>query len=180
MIKVFFSPKGACFKRPKNASKISFSKASRGSWASEAPGNRPAASQPPACPVSSAGPPRCRCPAAPAPPASAGSCGPPCCGRANSAGRVTRLPAGSQKPLQGWQDGRHLRAAQRLPRLMEGQYERPANHLYSVIAALCEEIARTATGAAEHSGLGFLWAVPLSTKNGEEAPPAFAFKKRCH
>ena len=55
-------------------------KASRGSWASEAPGSRPAASQPPACPVSSAGPPRCRCPAAPAAPASAGSPGPPCCG----------------------------------------------------------------------------------------------------
>ena len=34
-------------------------KASRGSWASEAPGSRPAASQPPAC-VSSAGPPRRR------------------------------------------------------------------------------------------------------------------------
>ena len=50
---------------------------SRGSWASEAPGSRPAASQPPACPVSSAGPPRCRCPAAPAAPASAGSRGPP-------------------------------------------------------------------------------------------------------
>ena len=55
-------------------------KASRGSWASEAPGSRPAASQPPAC-VSSAGPPHCRCPAAPAAPASAGSPGPPCCGR---------------------------------------------------------------------------------------------------
>ena len=32
---------------------------------------------------------------------------------------------------EAWQDGRHLRAAQRGPRLMEGQYE-----LYSVPAAL--------------------------------------------
>ena len=28
-----------------------------------------------------------------------------------------------------------------------------------------------ACGAAEHSGLGFLWAVPLNTKNGEEGHP---------
>ena len=46
------------------------------------------------------------------------------------------------------QDGRHLRAAQRGPRLMEGQYERVSQSrelLYSVPAALCEEIARAAT-----------------------------------
>ena len=49
---------------------------------------------------------------------------------------------------EAWQDGRHLRAAQRGPRLMEGQYERvsqPRELLYSVPAALCEEIARAAT-----------------------------------
>ena len=42
----------------------------------------------------------------------------------------------------------HLRAAQRGPRLMEGQYERVSQSrelLYSVPAALCEEIARAAT-----------------------------------
>ena len=47
-----------------------------------------------------------------------------------------------------WQDGRHLRAAQRGPRLMEGQYERVSQSrelLYSVPAALREEIARAAT-----------------------------------
>ena len=54
------------------------------------------------------------------------------------------------KPVQAeaWQDGRHLRAAQRGPRLMEGQYERVSQSrelLYSVPAALCEEIARAAT-----------------------------------
>ena len=46
-----------------------------------------------------------------------------------------------------WQDGRRLRAAQRA-RLMEGQYERVSQSrelLYSVPAALCEEIARAAT-----------------------------------
>ena len=46
-----------------------------------------------------------------------------------------------------WQDGRHLRAAQRGLRLMEGQYERVSQSrelLYSVPAALCE-IARAAT-----------------------------------
>ena len=49
---------------------------------------------------------------------------------------------------QAWQDGRHLRAAQRGPRLLEGQYERVSQSrelLYSVPAALCEEIARAAT-----------------------------------
>ena len=49
---------------------------------------------------------------------------------------------------EAWQDGRHLRAAQRGPRLMEGQYERVSQSrelLYSVPAALCEEIARAAT-----------------------------------
>ena len=49
---------------------------------------------------------------------------------------------------KAWQDGRHLRAAQRGPRLMEGQYERVSQSrklLYSVPAALCEEIARAAT-----------------------------------
>ena len=47
-----------------------------------------------------------------------------------------------------WQDGRRLRAAQRGPRLMEGQYERvsqqPRELLHSVPAALCDEIARAA------------------------------------
>ena len=66
---------------------------------------------------------------------------------------------------EAWQDGRHLRAAQRGPRLMEGQYERVSQSrelLYSVPAALCEEIARAACGAAEHSGLGFLqWKKPI-------------------
>ena len=50
--------------------------------------------------------------------------------------------------MRSWQDGRHLRAAQRGPRLMEGQYERVSQSrelLYSVPAALCEEIARAAT-----------------------------------
>ena len=49
---------------------------------------------------------------------------------------------------EAWQDGRHLRAAQRGPRLMEGQYERVSQSrelLYSVPAALCEEIAHAAT-----------------------------------
>ena len=47
-----------------------------------------------------------------------------------------------------WQDGRHLRAAQRGPRLMEGHYERVSQSrelLYSVPAALCKEIVRAAT-----------------------------------
>ena len=51
------------------------------------------------------------------------------------------------QPLQGVA-GRHLRAAQRGPRLMEGQSERVSQSrelLYSVPAALCEEIARAAT-----------------------------------
>ena len=42
-----------------------------------------------------------------------------------------------------WQDGRHLRAAQRGPRLMEGQCERVSQS--RELAALCEEIARAAT-----------------------------------
>ena len=49
---------------------------------------------------------------------------------------------------EAWQDGRHLRAAQRGPRLMEGQRERVSQSrelLYSVPAALCEETARAAT-----------------------------------
>ena len=49
---------------------------------------------------------------------------------------------------KAWQDGRHLRAAQQGPRLMEGQYERVSQSrelLYRVPAALCEEIARAAT-----------------------------------
>ena len=64
---------------------------------------------------------------------------------------------------EAWQDGRHLRAAQRGPRLMEGQYERVSQSrelLYSVPAALCER----GHGAAEHSGLGFLqgaWKSPF-------------------
>ena len=54
------------------------------------------------------------------------------------------------EPVQArqWQDGRHLWAAQRGPRLMEGQYERVSQSrelLCSVPAALCEEIARAAT-----------------------------------
>ena len=60
-------------------------------------GSRPAASQPPVCPVSSAGPPRCRCPAAPAAPASAGSPGPPCCGRSWS----PRPPAAARRRTEG-------------------------------------------------------------------------------
>ena len=54
------------------------------------------------------------------------------------------VQAGSR--CEAWQDGRHLRAAR--PRLMEGQYERVSQSrelLYSVPAALCEEIARAAT-----------------------------------
>ena len=57
---------------------------------------------------------------------------------------LCRPSAGSE----AWQDGRHLWAAQRGPRLMEGQYERVSQSrelLYSVPAALCEEIARAAT-----------------------------------
>ena len=53
---------------------------------------------------------------------------------------------------EAWQDGRRLRAAQRGPRLMEGQYERVSQSrelLYSVPAALCKEIARAATELAE-------------------------------
>ena len=56
-----------------------------------------------------------------------------------------RPSAGSRGEAR--QDGRHLRAAQRGPRLMEGQYERVSQSrelLYSV-PALCEEIARAAT-----------------------------------
>ena len=56
--------------------------------------------------------------------------------------------AGPGSRCEAWQDGRHLRAAQRGPRLMEGQYERVSQSrelLYSVPAALCEEIARAAT-----------------------------------
>ena len=82
-------------RRPERASKNHF-QTSRGSWASEAPGSRPAASQPPAC-VSSAGPPRCRCPAAPAAPASAGSRAPPCCGRSWS----PRPPAAARRRTEG-------------------------------------------------------------------------------
>ena len=53
----------------RNASNHFFQKrTSRGSCASEAPGSRPAASQLLACPASSVGPPRCRCPGAPAAP----------------------------------------------------------------------------------------------------------------
>ena len=62
------------------------------------------------------------------------------------------LEAEARRPgsrCEAWQDGRHLRAAQRGPRLMEGQYERVSQSrellLYSVPAALCEEIARAAT-----------------------------------
>ena len=60
--------------------------------------------------------------------------------------KQTRLWTNSR--CEAWQDGRHLRAAQRGPRLMEGQYERVSQSrelLYSVPAALCEEIARAAT-----------------------------------
>ena len=54
-------------------------------------------------------------------------------------------PVQARQPLRGVA-GR--RAAQRGPRLMEGQYERVSQSrelLYSVPAALCEEIARAAT-----------------------------------
>ena len=54
-------------------------------------------------------------------------------------------PVQARQPLRGV---RHLRAAQRGPRLMEGQYKRVSQSrelLYSVPAALCEEIARAAT-----------------------------------
>ena len=90
--------------RPEECFKKSFSKASRGSR--EAPGSRPAASQPPAC-VSSAGPPRCRCPA----PASAGSPAPPCCGRSWS----PRPPAAARrrtlKPLPAFVGARKAPAS---------------------------------------------------------------------
>ena len=77
---------------------------------------------------------------------------------------------------EAWQDGRHLRAAQRGPRLMEGQYERVSQSrelLYSVPAALCEEIARTATEVKnEEEGhprlLAHSKAVSLNFKNEEE------------
>ena len=52
------------------------------------------------------------------------------------------------EPVQARQPLPHLRAAQRGPRLLEGQYERVSQSrelLYSVPAALCEEIARAAT-----------------------------------
>ena len=70
---------------------------------------------------------------------------------------------------EAWQDGRHLRAAQRGPRLMEGQYERVSQSrelLYSVPAATvrgdCARGHGGACGAAEHSGLGFLqWKKPI-------------------
>ena len=64
---------------------------------------------------------------------------------------MERLPWWSCK---AWQDGRHIRAAQRGPRLMEEQYERVSQSrelLYSVPAALCaQQIARGSLG------LGFL------------------------
>ena len=65
--------------------------------------------------------------------------------------RALEAEAGLCRPgsrCKAWQDGRHLWAAQRGPRLMEGQYERVRQSrelLYSVPAALCEEIARAAT-----------------------------------
>ena len=100
---------------------------------------------------------------------------------------------------EAWQDGRHLRAAQQGPRLMEGQYERVSQSrelLYSVPAALCEKIARAATeelaerlsipdrlpprgleNANFSMFLHVFWAVPLNAKNGEEGhpPPFFSF-----
>ena len=117
-----------------------------------------------------------------------------------------------QARCEAWQDGRHLRAAQRGPRLMEGQYERVSQSrelLYSVPAALCEEIARAATEelaerlsiqkrchetpkmVKRDTGPFFCRfcstskAVPLNAKNGEEGhpPPFFSFfgriQKRC-
>ena len=68
---------------------------------------------------------------------------------------------------EAWQDGRHLRAAQRGPRLMEGQYKRVSRSrelLYSIPAAQgdCARGHGGACGAAEHSGLGFLqWKMPI-------------------
>ena len=52
-------------------------------------------------------------------------------------------PAQARQPLR--RVGRHLRAAQRGPRLMEEQYEPVTKLLYSVPAALCNKIARAAT-----------------------------------
>ena len=75
------------------------------------------------------------------------------------------------KPVQAreaWQDGRHLRAAQRGPRLMEGQYERVSQSREALQRSCCTvrgDCARGhggACGAAEHSGLGFLqWKMPI-------------------
>ena len=60
---------------------------------------------------------------------------------------------------EAWQDGRHLRAAQRGPRLMEGQYETVSQSraaLQRSCRAVRGDCARGhggACGAAEHSGL---------------------------
>ena len=76
-----------------------------------------------------------------------------------------------------WQDGRHLRAAQPGPRLMEGQYERVSQSrelLYSVPAALCEAFRTRWLPPVQWNKsifpcfCMFFWAVPLNTKNGEE------------
>ena len=96
---------------------------------------------------------------------------------------------------EAWQDGRHLRAAQRGPRLMEGQYERVSRSRAALQRSCCAvrgDCARGhggACGAAEHSGLGFLqgaWKMPIfhvfcmfwggATKHQKwrrGAPPAF-------
>ena len=94
VIKVFFGAKngsdqGSLDAGLKSASKNHFQRL-RGSWASEAPGSRPAL-QPPAC-VSSAGP----LPGAGSA-ASAGSPGPPCCGRSWS----PRPPAAARRRAEG-------------------------------------------------------------------------------
>ena len=80
---------------------------------------------------------------------------------------------------EAWQDGRHLRAAQRGPRLMEGQYERVSQSrelLYSVPAALCEEIARAATEELAEASSGkcqffHVFACFFGRKNEEEGHP---------
>ena len=56
-------------------------------------------------------------------------------------------PVQARQPLRGVAGRQAPPAAQRGPRLMEGQYERVSQRelLYSVPAALCEEIARAAT-----------------------------------
>ena len=75
---------------------------------------------------------------------------------------------------EAWQDGRHLRAAQRGPRLMEGQYEgQPITRaaLQRSCCAVRGDCARGhggACGAAEHSGLS-----PRASSNPRGGSPIF-------